>query len=96
MTRFLILFLLLVSPAHAQSFPELTGRVVDQADLLDPAQEAELTARLDALETQSNRQLVVATINSLEGYDIESYGYQLGRTWGSVKTGLVKPKRTMA
>jgi uncharacterized protein len=70
------------SPALAQSFPELTGRVVDQADLLNPAQEAELTARLAALEAQSNRQLVVATVNSLEGYDIADYGYQLGRAWG--------------
>lgn len=87
MKRFLILFLLLVSPAHAQTFPELTGRVVDQADMLDPAQEAELTARLEALEAQSNRQMVVATINSLEGYDIESYGYQLGRTWAIGQDG---------
>ncbi|SIO07452.1 uncharacterized protein SAMN02745824_2850 [Parasphingorhabdus marina DSM 22363] len=80
-------FLLLVSPAHAQTFPELTGRVVDQANLLDPAQEADLTARLEALEMQSNRQMVVATINSLEGYDIESYGYQLGRTWAIGQDG---------
>ena len=75
-------FLAIASPASAQSFPELTGRVVDQADLLDPAQEAALTAKLEALEAQSNRQLVVATVNSLEGYDIADYGYQLGRTWG--------------
>lgn len=80
-------FLALTSPAFAQSFPELTGRVVDQADLLDPAQEADLTAKLAALETQSNRQLVVATVNSLEGYDIADYGYQLGRTWGIGQDG---------
>lgn len=82
-----IALLAIASPAFAQSFPELTGRVVDQADLLDPAQEAELTARLAALETQSNRQLVVATVNSLEGYDIADYGYQLGRTWGIGQDG---------
>jgi uncharacterized protein len=82
-----IAFLAIASPASAQSFPELTGRVVDQADLLDPAQEADLTARLAALEAQSNRQLVVATVNSLEGYDIADYGYQLGRTWGIGQDG---------
>ena len=82
-----IAFLAVTSPAFAQSFPELTGRVVDQADLLDPAQEAQLTAKLAALETQSNRQLVVATVNSLEGYDIADYGYQLGRTWGIGQDG---------
>lgn len=82
-----IAFMAVASPAFAQSFPELTGRVVDQADLLDPAQEAELTAKLAALEAQSNRQLVVATVNSLEGYDIADYGYQLGRTWGIGQDG---------
>lgn len=73
---------LIASPLAAQSFPELSGRVVDQADLLDPAQEAALTQKLEALETQSQRQLVVATIADLEGYDIADYGYRLGRAWG--------------
>lgn len=73
---------LLASPALAQEFPELTGRVVDQADLLSPAEEAELTQKLAALEDQSQRQLVVATIPDLQGYDIADYGYQLGREWG--------------
>lgn len=82
-----IAFTLFSLPAAAQSFPELTGRVVDQADLLDPAQEASLTARLADIEAQSNRQFVVATVNSLEGYDIADYGYQLGRTWAIGQDG---------
>ena len=44
----LALLLLLPMPALAQNFPPLTGRVVDQADLLPPQQEAELTQRLEA------------------------------------------------
>ena len=79
---FLLLLLLVAAPAEAQNFPELTGRVVDQANLLSPAQEAELTGRLEALEQASSRQLVVATIASLEDYPIEDYGFQLGRHWG--------------
>ncbi len=67
--------------AKAQNFPPLTGRVVDQANLLDPAQEAALGAKLAKLETQTQRQLVVATISDLQGYDIADYGYQLGRKW---------------
>lgn len=74
-------------PAAAQNFPDLTGRVVDQANLLDPAQEAAITAKLEALEANSNRQLVVATVSDLEGYDIADYGYQLGRTWGLGQDG---------
>ncbi|MEL6486321.1 MAG: TPM domain-containing protein [Pseudomonadota bacterium] len=71
----------LASPLSAQSFPELSGRVVDQANILSDETEAQLTAQLDALEAQSTRQLVVATVNSLEGYDISDYGYRLGREW---------------
>jgi uncharacterized protein len=34
------------------------------------------------LETQTQRQLGVATVPDLQGYDISDYGYQLGRAWG--------------
>lgn len=63
-------------------FPALTGRVVDQAGLLTPARETELTARLEALERDTTDQLVVVTVASLQGLEIEDYGYRLGRTWG--------------
>lgn len=74
--------------ASAQNFPKLTGRVVDQADLLNPAQETALTAKLEGLETRTKRQLVVATLNSLEGYEISDYGYRLGRRWGIGQDGV--------
>ena len=70
------------SLAQAQDFPELSGRVVDAANILSPATEAALTTKLANLETQSQRQLVIATIPDLQGYDISDYGYQLGRHWG--------------
>ena len=69
------------APAAGQTFPKLSGRVVDQANLLDPAQEAALTAKLAGVEQRSGRQFVVATLASLEGRTIEDYGYRLGRTW---------------
>jgi uncharacterized protein len=75
------LALLLPGAALAQQFPALTGRVVDAANILPPDVEARLTQKLAALDTQSHRQLVVATIPSLDGYDIADYGYRLGRTW---------------
>lgn len=78
----LLLCLLLAAPAAAQDFPKLTGRVVDQANLLSPADEFELDGKLAALEQQTSRQLVVATIPSLGGYEIADYGYRLGRAWG--------------
>ncbi|HYF23760.1 MAG TPA: TPM domain-containing protein [Caulobacteraceae bacterium] len=62
-------------------FPALTGRVVDQAGILEPATEAELDRKLADLEARTTDQVVVATVPSLEGYEIEEYGYQLGRAW---------------
>lgn len=79
--------LLLAAPAAAQTFPQLTGRVVDQAHLLTPAQVVDLTSKSGALEAQSGRQFVVATVPSLEGDTIEDYGYRLGRTWGIGQKG---------
>ena len=65
----------------APQFPKLTGRVVDGANILSPEVEARLTAKLEALEQQSQRQFVIATLPDLQGYDISDYGYQLGRAW---------------
>jgi uncharacterized protein len=81
----LVALVLLLVPglAAAQpSFPELTGRVVDQAEILSPEQEAALDATLAAHETASSDQIVVVTLSSLQDYDIADYGYQLGRHWG--------------
>ncbi len=78
----MIVALLFAAPAAAQTFPELTGRVVDQANLLSPEQELDLSTKSQALEAQSKRQFVVATVPSLQGYEIEDYGYRLGRHWG--------------
>ncbi len=74
---------LLAQQAAAEpTFPKLTGRVVDDARLLNPQQTAQLTQKLEALEKNSGRQLVVVTLPSLQGYEISDYGYQLGRAWG--------------
>jgi len=83
----LIALVALPTAGQAQTFPQLTGRVVDQAHLLTPQQVTDLTSKSQALENQTGRQLVVATVNSLEGYPIEDYGYRLGRAWGIGQKG---------
>src|SRR5690606_20559865 len=72
------------SPALAQpEFPERgTEPVLDLANVIDDTDEALLSERLDAFEQANQRQFVVATVPSLDGYDIADYGYQLGRHWG--------------
>lgn len=84
LTLLSLFWLGIAGAAHAQpQFPERgTSPVVDAANILDPAAEAELSAKLDAFEQANQRQFVVATIPDLQGYDISDYGYQLGRHWG--------------
>lgn len=79
-----LLWLAGLTPALAQTltFPPLNGRVVDGARLLSPAEEQEITAKLEALERDTTDQVVVVTVESLQGHEIEDYGYQLGRAWG--------------
>jgi uncharacterized protein len=85
--------LLCASAANAQTqqpdatrftptFPALTGRVVDDANLLDSADKQALTNDLKALEDKTSDQVVVVTVPSLQGYAIEDYGLRLGNHWG--------------
>lgn len=66
----------------APSFPPLTGRVVDEANVLAPDTETALAAKLEEFEAATSRQLIIVTVASLQGYEIEDFGYQLGRLWG--------------
>ncbi len=68
--------------AAALSFPPLSGRVVDDAGILSSDTQARLTDLLAQLEQKTGDQVVVATLKSLQGQDIATYGYQLGRAWG--------------
>ena len=72
----------------APKFPALSGRVVDNAHVLSPATVEKLDGDLAALEAKSGHQLVVATVPDLQGYEIEDYGYQLGRAWGLGRKGV--------
>lgn len=60
----------------------LTGRITDQADLLDAAAEKALTEKLEKLEKEVGPQFVVATTKSLNGQAIERYSIDLARAWG--------------
>ncbi|MCK0127830.1 TPM domain-containing protein [Erythrobacter sp. F6033] len=61
---------------------ELTGQVVDAADVFDEQFEHDLTRRLGQLEQDTQVQFVVATTPDLEGWDIETYSLDLANAWG--------------
>jgi uncharacterized protein len=72
---------LLVLPALALDFPALSGRVVDDAGVLDEVTRAALTQKLAEFEAKSADQFVVVTLKSLQGTSIEDLGVELGRHW---------------
>ncbi|TIQ55715.1 MAG: hypothetical protein E5X64_44040, partial [Mesorhizobium sp.] len=65
----------------AAELPALTGRVVDNAGIIDAATEAALTRKLADFEAKSSDQIVVATLPSLDGEEIEPYANRLFRAW---------------
>src|SRR5215831_6413377 len=67
--------------ALAANFPALTGRIVDQANIIPAATRVDIEPKLADLETKSGIQLVVATVSSLQGEEIEPYTNELFRTW---------------
>ena len=67
--------------AYAFDFPPLTGRVVDQAGVVPATARGEIETKLKDLEDKSGIQLVVATVKSLQGGDIETYANELFRAW---------------
>lgn len=73
--------------AQEAEVPALTGRVVDQAELLDTQTEARLTSMLAAHEQATSEQVVVVTLPDLQGRSIEETGLQLGREWGIGQEG---------
>jgi len=61
---------------------ELTGRVVDAAEIIPARIEAELTRKLEQIETDTLSQIVVVTTPDLNGMDVAQYARLLGNGWG--------------
>ena len=70
------------APAKAAAALELTGRVVDAANILPPDVEASLDRRLAAIQRDTKAQVVVASTPDLQGMEISDYSVQLARAWG--------------
>jgi len=81
-TLIVALFVAAAPALAAPTFPPLTGRIVDEGNIIPADVEANLETKLAALEAKTTDQFVVVTLASLQGYDIADFGYQLGRAWG--------------
>jgi len=67
--------------AAALEVPSLTGRVNDYADMISPSAEAAITQKLEQLEASDSTQVVVLTVPSLEGEDLEGFSIRVAEAW---------------
>jgi uncharacterized protein len=95
----LLLFWSNLALAAEPTYPALTGRIVDGANLIAPEARQRIEGKLKAHEDKTSDQLVVATVPSLQDVGIEDYANGLFRFWklGQAKTNngvllLVAPK----
>jgi uncharacterized protein len=79
--------LALAAPAAAREVPFLSGRVVDEARMIDGATSARLDQRLRDYEQKTGRQIVVLTVPSLEGEALEDFSLKAARTWKIGRAG---------
>ena len=76
-----------LSPVLALDVPELKGHVNDYGNMLSPVTSAALEAKLTAFEDSDSTQVVVLTVPSLEGEDLEGYCIKVAEKW---KVGQAK------
>ena len=82
-----VAFTFIATVAIAQTqFPDLTGRIVDEANLLSPENKAIVDEMLRKHEVETSNQVVVVTLQSLQNRAIKDFGAELGRHWGIGQT----------
>lgn len=60
----------------------LAGRITDAANIIGEEREAALSDRLADFEEATKHQMVVVTVNSLQGRDIADFTRDLANAWG--------------
>lgn len=80
---FLLVLLLLFCPLPLQALepPALSGRVTDQARMLSPESLQRLEQKLGAFERETSNQVVVLTVPSLQGDDIDRFSIRTAEAW---------------
>lgn len=74
-------FFLPAQLSYALEVPELKSRVNDYADMISPETEQLLEERLKSFEASDSTQVVILTVNSLEGDALEDFTIRVAEKW---------------
>ena len=74
-------FLCLPFTAHGLDVPRLQGYVNDYAGMISPSAKSKIEEGLRAFEQSDSTQIVVLTIPSLEGENLEEFGIKAAEAW---------------
>lgn len=74
--------MLLLPTASAISYPQHSGFVTDNANMIDQSYKEKITQLAGAIEKESTVEIAVVTIESLEGESMEMYAVKLFENWG--------------
>jgi uncharacterized protein len=77
----IVMVMLLPHLAFALEVPQLRGRVNDYANMLSPGASQRLEQALADFERSDSTQIVVLTVNSLEGESLEEYSIKVAEAW---------------
>ena len=77
----LLIAFIAAAPARAIDVPFLTGRVVDNAEILKADTRAKLTQDLKALEDRTTHQVAVLTVPTLAGESVEDFAVRVFEAW---------------
>jgi len=76
-----LLFFFLPVSALGLPVPALQGRVVDTASMLSPGAIKQIESTLTTFEAEESTQIVVLTIDSLQGENLEAFSLKVAEKW---------------
>ncbi len=78
---FILLFCCLPIAAYGLDVPKLQGYVNDYAEMISPSAKSKIEEELRAFEQSDSTQIVILTIPSLEGENIEEFSIKVAEVW---------------
>lgn len=72
-----------------EEYPKPTGYINDYLDMVDTSYEDKILSEIKKVKEETNAEILVVTIESLEGKSIDDYTLELYNTWHVSRYGII-------